>query len=84
MQLLLSLTDTLDHLIEILTLDREGLVRATFRVLGIWILAWLALRVVKLTAERIEKRWTTGTIPSPPSEKNAGVRSPSCSGAWAG
>ena len=55
MQLLLSLTDIIDRLIEILTLDREGIVRATFRVLGIWILAWLALRVVKLTAERIEK-----------------------------
>jgi len=54
-QLLLSLTDTIDRLIEILRLDREGIVRATFRVLGIWILAWLALRVVKLTAERIEK-----------------------------
>jgi len=54
-QLLLSLTDTIDRLIEILRLDREGIVRATFRVLGIWILAWLALRVVKLAAERIEK-----------------------------
>lgn len=55
MQLLLSLNDTLDRLVEILRLDSEGIVRATFRVLGIWILAWLALRVVRLTAERIEK-----------------------------
>jgi moderate conductance mechanosensitive channel len=54
-QLLLSLTDSIDRLIEILRLDGEGIVRATFRVLGIWILAWLALRVVKLAAERIEK-----------------------------
>jgi small conductance mechanosensitive channel len=53
-QLLLSLNDILDRLIEILRLDREGVVRAMFRVLGIWLLAWLALRVVKLTAERIE------------------------------
>jgi small-conductance mechanosensitive channel len=54
-QLLLSLTDSIDRLIEILRLDREGIVRATFRVLGIWLLAWLALRAIKLTAERIEK-----------------------------
>lgn len=55
MQLLLSLGDIIDRLVEILRLDREGIVRATFRVLGIWILAWFALRVVKLTAERIER-----------------------------
>lgn len=55
MQLLLSIGDIIDRLVEILRLDREGIVRATFRVLGIWILAWLALRVVKLTAERIER-----------------------------
>ena len=55
MHLLLSLSETIDRLIEILRLDREGVVRATFRVLGVWILAWLALRVVRLTAERIEK-----------------------------
>ena len=55
MQLLLSLSDIIDRLVEILRLDREGVVRATFRVLGIWILAWFALRVVKLSADRIEK-----------------------------
>ncbi len=55
MQLLLSLGDIIDRLVEILRLDREGIVRATFRVLGIWILAWFALRVVKLTSERIER-----------------------------
>jgi len=54
-QLLLSLSDVIDRLAEILRLDREGIVRAVFRVIGIWILAWLALRVVRLTAERIEK-----------------------------
>jgi len=52
--LLLALNETLDRLIELLRLDHEGIVRATFRVLGIWILAWLALRAIKLTAERIE------------------------------
>ncbi|HEY8197642.1 MAG TPA: mechanosensitive ion channel family protein [Gemmatimonadales bacterium] len=60
MQLLLSLTDIIDRLTEILTLDREGIVRGTFRVVGIWILAWLALRVIKLTAERIKKRVDDG------------------------
>ena len=42
--MLLSLRDIIDHLAEILRLDREGIVRATFRVVGIWVLAWLALR----------------------------------------
>jgi small conductance mechanosensitive channel len=53
--LLVSLNDVIERISEILRLDREGVVRATFRVLGIWILAWFALRVVRLTAERIEK-----------------------------
>ncbi len=52
---LLSIADVIDRLVEILRLDREGIVRAAFRVLGVWVLAWLALRVVRLTAERIEK-----------------------------
>ncbi len=53
--LLLSLADIIDRLAEILRVDGEGLLRAVFRVLGIWILAWLGLRVVRLTAQRIEK-----------------------------
>lgn len=55
MQELLSIRDLIDRLAEILRLDGEGLLRAFFRVLGIWILAWLGVRVVRLTAERIEK-----------------------------
>ncbi|HET9464856.1 MAG TPA: mechanosensitive ion channel family protein [Gemmatimonadales bacterium] len=55
MQELLSVRDLIDRLAEILRLDGEGLLRAFFRVLGIWILAWLGVRVVRLTAERIEK-----------------------------
>lgn len=54
MQELLSVRDLIDRLAEILRLDGEGLLRAFFRVLGIWILAWLGVRVVRLTAERIE------------------------------
>jgi moderate conductance mechanosensitive channel len=52
---LLSLTDIIDRLVELFRLDREGVLRAVFRVLGIWLLAWFALRVVRLTAERIER-----------------------------
>ncbi len=52
---LLSIADVIDRRVESLRLDREGIVRAAFRVLGVWVLAWLALRVVRLTAERIEK-----------------------------
>jgi moderate conductance mechanosensitive channel len=52
---LLSISDIIDRLAEVFRLDREGVFRAVFRVLGIWLLAWFALRVVRLTAERIEK-----------------------------
>lgn len=55
MHLLLSITDVIDRLAEILRVDGEGLLRASFRVLGIWILAWLGLRAVRLAASRIEK-----------------------------
>ena len=55
MHLLLSVTDVIDRLAEILRVDGEVMLRALFRVLGIWILAWLGLRVVRLTASRIEK-----------------------------
>lgn len=55
MHLLLSLNDIIDRLGEILRVDGEAALRALFRVLGIWLLAWLGLRVVKLSAERIEK-----------------------------
>jgi small conductance mechanosensitive channel len=54
-QLLLSINDVIDRLAEILRLDGQGLLRVSFRVLGIWLLAWFGLRLVKLTAERIEK-----------------------------
>jgi small conductance mechanosensitive channel len=53
-QLLLSLNDIIDRLAEILRVDGEAALRMVFRVVGIWILAWLGLHVVKLAAERIE------------------------------
>jgi moderate conductance mechanosensitive channel len=52
--LLLSLQNLIDRLAELMRLDGEALLRASFRVLGIWILAWLGLRIVRLTASRIE------------------------------
>lgn len=55
MLLLASVRELLDRIAEILRLDGEAVLRAGLRVLGIWLLAWLALRVVRLTAERIEK-----------------------------
>ena len=55
MHLLLgSLNDIIDRLAAILRLDGEAVLRAVLRVLGIWILAWLAWRAVRLTARRIE------------------------------
>jgi moderate conductance mechanosensitive channel len=50
----LSIRDVINRLAEILRLDGEAVTRGAFRVLGIWLLAWLAIRVVRLTAHRIE------------------------------
>lgn len=54
MPLLLSLIGIIDRLSAILMLDGEELLRVGLRVLGIWLLAWLGLRVVRLTSRRIE------------------------------
>ena len=51
---LATLGELLERLAEALRLDGETLVRAGVRILGIWILAWLASRVVALAARRIE------------------------------
>jgi small-conductance mechanosensitive channel len=52
--LLPSFNDILQRIAAILQVDGEMALRSIFRVLGIWILAWLAWRVVRLTARRIE------------------------------
>lgn len=54
MELLVSFNDIIDRLAAILRVDGEAALRSTFRVLGIWILAWIAWRIVRLTARRIE------------------------------
>jgi moderate conductance mechanosensitive channel len=46
--------DALARLAVILRLDGEQAIRVGARILGIWILAWLAYRVVRLAARRIE------------------------------
>ena len=49
-----SLNDIIDRLAEILRVDGEAVLRMGLRVIGIWVLAWLGLRTVKLVARRIE------------------------------
>lgn len=49
-----SLTDIIDRLAEILRVDGETVLRMGLRVIGIWVLAWVGLRAVKLIARRIE------------------------------
>jgi small-conductance mechanosensitive channel len=51
---LFTLGEVLRRLGEILKIDGEELARAGARVVGIWVLAWFAYRVVRLTARRIE------------------------------
>jgi moderate conductance mechanosensitive channel len=51
---LFTFGEVLRRLAEILRIDGEQLVRDGARVLGIWLLAWFAYRVVRLTARRIE------------------------------
>jgi len=51
---LASFNDIVDRILIFLRIDGEVALRSAFRVLGVWVLAWFALRVVKLTAHRIE------------------------------
>jgi small conductance mechanosensitive channel len=55
MELLPSFNDIIDRIATLLRIDGEMAARGAFRVLGIWILAWVALHVVRLTARRIER-----------------------------
>ena len=55
MELLPSLNDILERIGQLLRIDGQVALRAAIRVLGIWLLAWIALRVVKLAAWRIER-----------------------------
>ena len=50
-----SIGDTLRRLAQILEINGETMVRNGTRVVGIWVLAWLAYRVVRLAAIRIER-----------------------------
>jgi small-conductance mechanosensitive channel len=52
--LLQGIGDALNRLAQILEINGESLVRNGARVLGIWVLAWLAYRVVRIAAARIE------------------------------
>jgi small-conductance mechanosensitive channel len=54
MDLLTSFNDIIDRIAAALQVDGDIALRSVMRVLGIWLLAWLALRVVKLTARKIE------------------------------
>ncbi len=51
---LFTFGEILRRLGAILRIDGEELIRSGLRVLGIWLLAWLAYRVVRLAARRIE------------------------------
>jgi small-conductance mechanosensitive channel len=51
---LFTFGEVLRRLGAILRIDGQEVVRAGARVLGIWLLAWLAYRVVRLAARRIE------------------------------
>jgi small-conductance mechanosensitive channel len=51
---LAPISDLIQRIAEILKIDGDIVIRSTVRVIGVWVLAWLALRVVRLTARRIE------------------------------
>jgi moderate conductance mechanosensitive channel len=53
-RLLGEVKDIIDRIAAILMVDGDALLRGAVRVVGIWLLAWLAWRVVRLTAQRIE------------------------------
>jgi moderate conductance mechanosensitive channel len=54
-ELLPSLNDILERIGQLLRIDGQVALRSAIRVLGIWLLAWAALRVVKVAAWRIER-----------------------------
>ena len=51
---LFSFDETVRRILKILRIDADQLIRSGARVLGIWLLAWMALRLVRLAARRIE------------------------------
>jgi moderate conductance mechanosensitive channel len=51
---LASFNDIVDRVLVFLRIDGDLALRSGFRVLGVWVLAWFALRIVRLTARRIE------------------------------
>ncbi len=51
---LFSLGDVLDRLAAILRIDAEEVTRGAVHVVAIWVLAWLAIRIIRLAAVRIE------------------------------
>ena len=56
----MTLPEIFNRIAEILEINGETIVRNGARVLGIWALAWLAYRVVRLTAARIEAAGAAG------------------------
>jgi small conductance mechanosensitive channel len=54
-ELLPSFNDIIDRVVQVLRIDGQVALRAAIRVLGIWLLAWVALRLLKLAAWRIER-----------------------------
>ena len=54
MHLLASVQDLIDRIALALRVDGQTVLRSAFRVLGIWLLAWLGLWIVNLIARRIE------------------------------
>jgi small-conductance mechanosensitive channel len=55
MDLMASFNDIIDRIAAILRIDGEATLRNALQVLGIWVLAWIALHVINLTARKIEK-----------------------------
>jgi small-conductance mechanosensitive channel len=55
MDLLASFNDIIDRIATILRIDGEAALRNALQVLGIWVLGWIALHVINLTARKIEK-----------------------------
>src|SRR5918997_209417 len=53
--LLASFNDIIDRIATLLRIDGELAARLALRVLGIWLLAWIALHIVRLAARRIEE-----------------------------
>ena len=81
---LFSIGEILRRIAHILRIDAGEVARSGVRVIGVWLLAFLAYRILGLLARRIEQSVDDGDESTTTTRERRGRPSPSCCEAWAG